>query len=49
MSNLAIMYSDQEKIAEAANLEEKVLEARRRILGDEHPHTLSSMGNLAWT
>ena len=28
-------------------LEEKVLEARKRTLGDEHPDTLISMGNLA--
>ena len=27
-------------------LEEKVLEARKRTLGDEHPDTLMSMGNL---
>ena len=34
---------------EAADLHEKVLEASRRTLGDEHPHTLSSMYNLATT
>ena len=34
---------------EAADLHEKVLEARRRTLGDEHPDTLSSMNNLAET
>ena len=28
-------------------LKEKVLEARKRILGDEHPNTLNSMNNLA--
>jgi tetratricopeptide (TPR) repeat protein len=26
----------------------KVLDARQRILGDEHPDTLSAMSNLAW-
>ena len=31
----------------AVQLEEKVLEATQRTLGDEHPHTLLSMGNLA--
>ncbi len=33
----------------ARHLQEDVLEARRRRLGDEHPETLASMGNLALT
>jgi hypothetical protein len=28
-------------------MQEKVLEARQRILGDDHPHTLGTMNNLA--
>jgi hypothetical protein len=27
----------------------RVLEARKRVLGEEHPHTLTSMNNLAFT
>ena len=27
----------------------EVLESTRRVLGMEHPHTLTNMGNLAWT
>ncbi len=30
-------------------LEEKVLEASTRVLGPEHPDTLTSMDNLAYT
>jgi len=30
-------------------LQEKVLEVQRRILGKEHPDTLTSMNNLALT
>src|SRR5262249_40231447 len=33
----------------ARSMVEKVLEVRRRILGEEHPHTLTSMNNLAET
>jgi hypothetical protein len=29
-------------------LNEQVLSARRRSLGDDHPHTLTSMNNLAF-
>jgi hypothetical protein len=36
-------------VAEAAALEEEVLEKRREILGVEHPDTLTLMGNLAST
>ena len=39
MDSLAISYSLDGKLAEAAELEEKVLEAGRRILGEEHPGT----------
>jgi tetratricopeptide (TPR) repeat protein len=35
--------------AGARALEEQVLEARRRIVGEEHPATLGSMGDLALT
>ncbi|KAF1828794.1 hypothetical protein BDW02DRAFT_204722 [Decorospora gaudefroyi] len=34
---------------EAEDLFEQELQTRKRVLGDEHPHTLSSIGNLAST
>ena len=30
-------------------MQEKVLESRQRVLGEDHPNTLTSMNNLAWT
>jgi hypothetical protein len=48
MNNLEITYCDLGRMKEASRLHEKVLEARGRTLGDEHPNTLSSM-NLAET
>lgn len=27
----------------------QVMETRKRVLGQEHPDTLNSMANLAWT
>ena len=27
----------------------RVMETRKRVLGEEHPDTLTSMGNQAWT
>ena len=37
------------KYTEAEKLEIKVLDARNRILGVEHPDTIQAMGNLAGT
>jgi hypothetical protein len=34
---------------EAEELEVQVMETRKRVLGAEHPDTLTSMGNLAFT
>jgi hypothetical protein len=34
---------------EAAKIKREVLEKRRRILGEEHPDTISAMNNLANT
>ena len=34
---------------DAVELEEKVLKACKRTLGDEHPSTILSMNNLAWS
>jgi tetratricopeptide (TPR) repeat protein len=49
MNNLALIYWNQGKWREAAELQEKVLEAMTRTLGKEHPDTLMSMSNLAST
>jgi hypothetical protein len=47
MLHLASSYSDQGRTAEAAALQEEVLEKQRRIVGAEHPNTLTSMLHLA--
>ncbi|KAL4860545.1 hypothetical protein BDV12DRAFT_102777 [Aspergillus spectabilis] len=49
MANLARSYSDQGQWEEAKALEVQVLEIRKRILGPEHPSTLTIMANLAST
>ena len=49
MANLAITYGGMKKYTEAEKLEIHVLNARNRILGVEHPHTILSMNNLAAT
>ena len=41
------VFADTGQWQETVGLEEKVLEAMKRMLGDEHPNTLVSMGNLA--
>jgi hypothetical protein len=47
MAYLAWTYLQQGRTAEAVKLEEEVLEKRRRILGEEHPHTLTTINTLA--
>jgi tetratricopeptide (TPR) repeat protein len=42
------LYSDG-RYKEAEDLQVQVMETRKRVLGDEHPSTLASMGNLAAT
>ncbi|EIW80071.1 hypothetical protein CONPUDRAFT_155439 [Coniophora puteana RWD-64-598 SS2] len=49
MANLASTLWQQGKLDEAEELETQVLEARKRVLGPEHPSTLTSMANLAST
>jgi len=49
MGNLATTYLRQGKLNEAAELQEKVLKARKTIPGEDHPDTLTSMDNLAVT
>jgi len=45
--NFALVYSEVGRRQEALQLTERVVEARKRTLGEEHPDTLSSMHNLA--
>ena len=47
MGNLAVLYQNTGRAAEAVALYAECLAARRRVLGDEHTETLTSMYNLA--
>jgi len=47
MNNLGVVYRTEGKFAQAEMLQNKVLEANRRVLGEEHPFTLLSMINVA--
>jgi tetratricopeptide (TPR) repeat protein len=40
---------EQPQLDEAARMKKEVLEKRRRILGEEHPDTITAMSNLAIT
>jgi hypothetical protein len=42
-----MLYSDQGKYGKAEQLFAKVLEGKRRVLGEEHPSTLIGANNLA--
>ncbi|KAI4122619.1 MAG: hypothetical protein LQ338_005713 [Usnochroma carphineum] len=46
-SSFALVYSDMGRLQEALQLRERVVEAYRRTLGDEHPNTISSIYHLA--
>jgi tetratricopeptide (TPR) repeat protein len=48
-SIFANMYRDQGRWKEAEELFVQVMETRKRVLGEEHPDTLTSMANLAST
>jgi tetratricopeptide (TPR) repeat protein len=48
LNALAGLYEGQGKYVEAESLYVKCLEARRAALGENHPHTLTSMNGLAW-
>ena len=43
------VYYDEGRSKEAEELEVQVMEIRKRVLGEEHPSTLTSMANLAST
>ena len=47
--NLAVTYWGQGRWEEAEELEVQGMETRKRVLGLEHPDTLTSMANLAST
>jgi hypothetical protein len=40
------MLRDAGRLAEAEPFYREALETRRRVLGEEHPHTLVSIGNM---
>ena len=49
MGNLASTYSDQGRWNEAEQLEVQVMNMRKKLLSEEHPHTPTAMGDLALT
>ena len=49
MANLALTYGNQGQWKEAEELQAKELKICSRVLGVEHPDTLTSMANLAST
>ncbi|KAF2728035.1 hypothetical protein EJ04DRAFT_391812, partial [Polyplosphaeria fusca] len=49
IANLGVSYSMQGKEDKAEPLKKRVMETRKRVLGDEHPSTLTSIANLAST
>ena len=49
MNNLAQTLQAQGDLPGARKIQEQVLDASRRVLGGEHPDTLTSMNNLAGT
>ena len=49
MNNLALTFWNQGRWKDAEELDVRVMEMRKRVLGKEHPNTLTSMNNLAFT
>jgi hypothetical protein len=49
MGNLALTFWNQGRWDEVEELEVRVMETRKKVLGVEHPDTLTSMANLAST
>jgi tetratricopeptide (TPR) repeat protein len=47
LTNLARVYEDQKKFAEAEAMFRQALRERRRVLKDDHPATTSAMNDLA--
>ncbi len=48
MNNLAILYCNTGKFAEAERLLTETLRRQRRLLGEEHPLTLTTLSNLGY-
>ena len=48
-NDLASTYRDQGRWKEAEELDVQVTETEKRVLGQEHPSSLTSMANLAST
>jgi tetratricopeptide (TPR) repeat protein len=49
MNNLGLLLQDQKKYSDAEGMHRETLKLHRKVLGQEHPITLLSMGNLALT
>ena len=49
LSGLAAMLHAQGRYGEAEDVERQILQSSERVLGSDHPDTLSSMNNLAQT
>ena len=47
MENLASTYRNQGRWKEAEDLELQVIDGRLKVLGAEHPDTLSTMDSIA--
>src|SRR5262249_40802065 len=47
LHNLAILYADQGRYAEAEPLYKRALAIREKVLGDEHPEFAKGLNNLA--
>ena len=47
MNNLALVLRIQGKYEEAEEMHRRALELKEKVLGPEHPSTLTSMNNLA--
>jgi hypothetical protein len=45
----ALVFSEAGQWKEAEELDVQVMETRKRVLGEEHPDTLTSINNLAFT
>ena len=48
IDNLDLMNQDEGQKVAAVTLEQEVVNKKMRILGENDPNTLTSMGNLAW-
>jgi tetratricopeptide (TPR) repeat protein len=47
LNNLAVLYQEQGRNADAEPLHKRALEIREKALGPDHPYVLASVTNLA--